>query len=223
VAVKNLGTASVDIAVEPYAVLNSALYFRYGGSIWRSDGTSSGTASFWTPPALPGLNLGQPMVVNAALYWTASFIDGGSLIRSGLWTSDGTGPGTVQLIAPQTSYRLITSMAGVGGTLYLAERHSSGIGTWLAAMVGGSSVDVASFGNQGPLSSLTNVNGSLFFNTNCPNAQLWTSDGTTAGTVMVKDIHDNPGLTQCSGVDWDLTEVNGTLFFSFLGLWAMTQ
>src|SRR6202035_3431680 len=60
--------------------------------------------------------------------------------------------------------------------------------------------------------NLTNVNGTLFFSaTDGVNGlELWKSDGTAAGTVLVKDINQgsvnsNPG---------NLTNVNGTLFFS---------
>ena len=59
---------------------------------------------------------------------------------------------------------------------------------------------------------LTDVNGTLFFiaNDGTTGNELWKSDGTAAGTVLVKDI--NPGA---SGSFPDkLTNVNGTLFFS---------
>ena len=38
---------------------------------------------------------------------------------------------------------------------------------------------------------LTNVNGTLFFRAYSPDTgnELWTSDGTEAGTVVIKDIH----------------------------------
>src|SRR5262249_18064049 len=41
-------------------------------------------------------------------------------------------------------------------------------------------------------------------------SELWKSDGTTAGTVMVKDINPGSGGSYPS----DLTNVNGTLYFS---------
>ena len=41
-----------------------------------------------------------------------------------------------------------------------------------------------------PVSNLTNVNGTLFFTANdgTHGIELWKSDGTAAGTMMVKDI-----------------------------------
>jgi ELWxxDGT repeat protein len=61
-------------------------------------------------------------------------------------------------------------------------------------------------------SELTNVNGTLFFiaRDQAHGHELWKSDGTEAGTVLVKDIL--PG----SWYSWpgNLTNVNGALFFT---------
>ena len=69
--------------------------------------------------------------------------------------------------------------------------------------------------NPAPISdlgNLTNVNGTLFFTAKdvTHGTELWRSDGTVAGTSLVKDIRSgsdssDPGL---------LTNVNGTLFFT---------
>ncbi len=58
---------------------------------------------------------------------------------------------------------------------------------------------------------LTNVNGTLFFRAYdaAHGLELWKSDGTEAGTVLVKDIV--PGTDHSS--PYELTDVNGTLFF----------
>lgn len=73
--------------------------------------------------------------------------------------------------------------------------------------------------NPGPNDSLdgsnvqmTDVNGTLFFvaNDGIHGDELWKSDGTTEGTVMVRDI--NSGVVQST--PRHLENVNGTLFFS---------
>jgi ELWxxDGT repeat protein len=67
----------------------------------------------------------------------------------------------------------------------------------------------------GPASStpqrLTNVNGTLFFTATEPvvGRELWKSDGTLAGTTLVKDV--GPGNAISYGY---LTNVAGTLFFT---------
>ena len=59
---------------------------------------------------------------------------------------------------------------------------------------------------------VTNVNGALFFSADGAGAghELWKSDGTEAGTVMVKDIYPSGSN---SSEPQHLTNVNGTLFF----------
>jgi ELWxxDGT repeat protein len=60
--------------------------------------------------------------------------------------------------------------------------------------------------------NLVNVNGVLFFSATdgYHDYELWKSDGTAAGTVLVKDI--NPGIAGSN--PQNLTAVNGTAFFS---------
>ena len=59
---------------------------------------------------------------------------------------------------------------------------------------------------------LTNVNGTLYFaaTDGAHGVELWKSDGTAAGTVMVKDI--DPGAS--GSFPAHLTNVNGTLYFA---------
>ena len=68
-------------------------------------------------------------------------------------------------------------------------------------------------GSLPPSGDFANVNGTLFFQAFETNAgtELWKSDGTIAGTSLVKDIF--PGGTNAGSQPQSLTNVNGTLFF----------
>ena len=66
---------------------------------------------------------------------------------------------------------------------------------------------------------LTNVNGTLFFaaNDTLHGTELWESNGTAAGTFMVKDIIPGNGSTYpypSGSYPTSLTNVNGTLLFA---------
>ena len=66
---------------------------------------------------------------------------------------------------------------------------------------------------------LVESNGALFFNADdgVNGFELWTSDGTTAGTVLVKDVNPAGDLLLS-----ELIDINGTLFFVKIGV-APTQ
>ena len=69
-------------------------------------------------------------------------------------------------------------------------------------------------GTSGP-SGLDNINGTLYFaaDDGTNGEELWKSDGTEAGTVMVKDIN-SAGDAFDMYMGTSITNVNGTLFFA---------
>jgi ELWxxDGT repeat protein len=193
--------------------------------LWKSDGTAPGTVRVFaaSPHVLPS----EPFdltEMNGTLYFGA----GGG----GLWRSDGTPAGTQPITSSAAPHQLMSVPSGtlegyrdnivnLNGTLYFCGSHSSSpSGLWKFDEGTGGAELVLSKGNAGvnllhtfnTIQYLTVAGDKLFFagdSTNHGN-EPWVSDGTTAGTVLLKDV---TGAGSPSGVSY-LTNVNGTLFFS---------
>ncbi|WP_036842327.1 ELWxxDGT repeat protein, partial [Planktothrix agardhii] len=175
----------------------------------------------------PGENYSYPSQltnVNGTLYFNA---DDGTNGRE-LWKSDGTAAGTVLLkdITPGANDSFPARLTNVNSILYftafdftngdeLWKSDGTAIGTVLVKDINpGATGSFGSFANQlVPYgSSLTNVDGTLYFQAIDPTKgnELWKSDGTAVGTVLVKDL--NPGASSSNPIY--LTNVNGTLYFN---------
>jgi ELWxxDGT repeat protein len=138
--------------------------------------------------------------VNGTLYFVAN--DGTTGYE--LWKSDGTSAGTrlVRNINSGGNSSYPRYLTNVSGTLFFsADDGTKGHELWKSDGTPGGTVLVrdirpASGGiNFGSYPRhLANVNGTLFFaaNDGTRGYELWKSDGTSTGTVLVKDIR--PGL-----------------------------
>ena len=208
-----------------YAVLNGVAYFSaddgvHGKELWRSDGTTGGT---WMikdiNPGIASSIIHDITVSGNNIYFSAD--DG--VHGHEIWVSDGKPNGTKMIrdlypgyVSSDPSY-----LIDVNGTLYffinrasiadqLCKTDGTKEGTVVVANFYSAKFGFSSYANQ-----LTNVNGRLFFVLNgtfynpYPNGELWTSDGTSDGTAMVKDINPFGG----SAPGW-LTSFNGQLYFS---------
>ncbi|MCP4626767.1 MAG: hypothetical protein GY850_25155, partial [bacterium] len=143
-----------------------------------------------------------------------------------LWKSDGTESGTVMVkdiypgigdYGPNSSSP--QNLTDVNGRLFFtAVGATNGRELWKSDGTGPGTVMVkdiypegGTYPNSSYPSNLTDVNGSLFFEANdgTNGSELWTSDGTEPGTVMVKNINNSSG-----SYPGYLTNVNGRLFFT---------
>jgi ELWxxDGT repeat protein len=189
--------------------LNGILYFTAsngtnGAELWKNDGTPSmvkdiqqGTAG--SSPTNPGDYLSK---VNGKLYFWAHTTENGDE----LWRSDGTNLNTliVKDIGAGTSDSELIDFSTLNNNLYFNSDYSLG---WksdgtntkhlfpegVSATISGDPID---------------VNGTLYFlgnNTNTGVYNLWKSDGTEAGTVII-----SPNFSEV----YSLTNVNGILYFS---------
>jgi len=233
--VKDINTLAV---VDPYYYspphgltnVNGTLFFiadddTHGRELWKSDGTTAGTQLVkdinpttviepysYTPPS--GLTN-----MNGTLFFTT---DDGINGRE-LWKSDGTASGTTMVtdIYPGGSSDP-ENLTNVNGMLFFITSTYRGQELWKSDGTASGTAFVKNinsgggggFGYGSTITSLINVNGTLFFVANdngSHGSELWKSDGTADGTAMVMDI--NP-LGQDSSDPHDLTSVNGRLFFT---------
>jgi ELWxxDGT repeat protein len=201
--------------------------------LWKSDGTAAGTT------LVKDIYPGQSRQYDAYGRWwyvTNSSDPGelrnlsGTLFFSAadgtgrhLWKSDGSAAGTVGV----GTVGNVQELTNVNGTLYFRGLDGAhGDELWKSDGTAAGTVLVKDIcpGTNGSYPGwpdpLTNLNGTLFFaaTDGTHGWELWKSDGTSAGTALVKDIY--PGsFTGYGGGPYNsypsnLTNVNGTLFFT---------
>jgi ELWxxDGT repeat protein len=203
---------------------NGTLYFTsYNETntigLWKSDGTTAGTV------LVKNVETGGGEL--SLIYWNGNvYLNANNGVNGNeLWKSNGTSAGTllVKDINPGAESSTPGAFTVVNNTLFFtAASPALGRELWKTDGTAAGTVlvkDIAS-GSAGSVpSGLTAVNGTLFFAADqigvqsqwdTPQRELWKSDGTAAGTVLVKDI--NTGSLGSNPME--LTAVNGSLFFA---------
>ena len=189
----------------------------HGAELWQSDGTAAGTVM--VKDIFPGSSGSSPISlvnVNGTLFFSAD--DG--VHGHELWMTNGTAAGTVMVddIRPGPLDSFPIFPINVNGTLLFgADDGTHGFELWRSdGTAAGTTLvkDIRPGSNDslaGATSNFLAINGTLFFEANdgTDGFELWKSDGTTAGTVMVMDIH--PGAS--GSTPHFFANVNGTLFF----------
>jgi ELWxxDGT repeat protein len=189
-----------------------------GFELWKSNGTSPGTVLIKDirPGALSS-NLRELTNVNGTLFFAA---DNGVSGRE-LWKSNGAAAGTVIIkdINPGGGLSDPKYLTNVNGKVFFAANNgSNGVELWVSNGLGAGTVLVKNITSDtgGAQRSypkfLINVSGTLFFQADngLVGKELWKSDGTNAGTSLIKDIL--PG--GAGSIPENLENVNGTLFFA---------
>jgi trimeric autotransporter adhesin len=189
-----------------------------GFELWKSDGSEAGTSlvkDIW-----PGLTSSSPLAlknINGVLYFSAN--DGTFGVE--LWKSDGTSAGTQMIkdinqgsgnAAPANltngnGLLYFSASDGVNGT-ELWKSNGSHLGTQMVKNIRPGSGSSQLSGNQGQFAYFDNT---LFFRADdgTNGLELWKSDGTESGTVLIKDINPGSGSSNAFGT----VKYNGSYFF----------
>jgi ELWxxDGT repeat protein len=215
---------SIDTSYETeLVIMNNILYFaawdglHQGHQLWKTDGTANGTVRVKSDNSIKYPE--DLFEYNGNLYFSATDSD---IIDRELFKSDGTDAGTIlvknirvgnyQGSAPR-KFTVANNVLyfeayddNSGGELWKTDGTASG-----TLMV----KDIYSGGLSGliyPNTFLTNCNNGLFFpaNDGINGVELWKSDGTMNGTVLVKDISLGAGDSDPAF----LVEMDNVLYFS---------
>lgn len=189
-----------------FVALGEHAFFFAGNALWRTDGTAGGTTKLQVDPGAQYFADPRSLTVfNGALY----FADTDARGRARLWRSDGTAEGYTRLLqqggrATASNKGSIGALHAMGDVLVFAQRDTAGE-QWLwrsdgtpggtFALHGGLYVfdhRLVQFGDE--LYFFGNVNGKY------RGTALWRTDGTRAGTEIVKWFSDDRRLNVSVGV-----------------------
>ncbi len=209
VLVRDLRSNVVNPGSSPntFVSAGSTLFFRattdaQGTELWKTDGTFAGTVL--VKDLTPGSStsfFGSPVVMGGILYFSSG--DGSN--GNELWKSDGTTAGTLMVknINPGAGNAAVNGLLVVGSTLYFsASSGSFNNELWKSDGTDAGTVLVkeirpgtGSFQGSDPF-ALTAAGSTVFFfaNDGTTGIELWKSDGTDAGTVLVKDLLPGTGF-----------------------------
>lgn len=189
VLVKEISPNSTD-----FAAVGDLIYYVAGDSLFRSDGTTTGTIFLKA-------GLHRPSTFTA--FKDLLFFVSRSNFRGyqELWRSDGTPSGTyilntsanfdTNILATAGNYLYFSASDGTTGKeIYRTDGSLSG--TWMLKDINPGTVS----SSVGQFTAVGNV---LFFSADdgSHGVELWKTDGSSSGTVMVKDI--NPGAAHGIG------------------------
>ncbi|MAU00124.1 MAG: hypothetical protein CL608_23540 [Anaerolineaceae bacterium] len=215
VLVKDINPSFQDSSPKFLVNVNGTLFFRaddgiHGHELWKSDGTEAGTVM------LKEIGTNSSYVSNLVNFnGTLLFTSNEGPEDVELWKSDGTIDGTVYVTdlpgymrQPMVVNDLLFFITYDihGGELWRTDGTASGTFMVKDIYPGAFSISETPETNV----DLTNFNGNVFFRARNSgfNYELWKSDGTEAGTVMVTDI-------PYGGLYPDLlTVVGDTLYFA---------
>ena len=213
-----------------FTVTNNKLFFMANnptGDRWlySSDGTAGGTIALKQYIQLFN-GFSNFAVLNNDIYFTGD--GGGTIFSYGMWKSDGTPAGTV-MVKPGIISTIGGNAAVLNNKMYFtADDNAHGTELWVTDGTGAGTNMVKNIAPEPPgggvFSSgapqhVTVYNSKLYFFASDPVAgqELYTSDGTDAGTVLVKDILPGIDNSLCG----EIVVYNGLMYFTSYQLQEM--
>ncbi|MCU0441179.1 MAG: T9SS type A sorting domain-containing protein [Bacteroidia bacterium] len=204
--------------VQNFTSANNLVYFTADGDttgteLWKTDGTPQGTVL--VKDILPGPFSSRPRQLvfsNGILYFLA--VDQTQEFQ--IWRSDGTEAGTFKLLPSNTVFE-IGDLTVAGNDVYFttspARFNTFPRTLWKSNGTEVGTVQVTSFSSSSPYRFKGFGNKILFLRTT-PNEgeEGWVSDGTAAGTILLKDIY--PGTESGSPNFVRGLAIGNTFYFS---------
>lgn len=164
---------------------------------WKTDGVSFQLLDddAWSETFVPPLT---PVAFGSDVYYAKN------TSSTGLWKTDGTFAGTTSVGGPAQ----LTMLSAAGSHLFFQDRSG---GLWVSD---GSPSGTVLLTSALKVQSMLPLGNEMYFiaDDGTSGSELWKSDGTLAGTMLVKDI--NPGAGSAFDPQAQLGKFNGKLFFS---------
>jgi ELWxxDGT repeat protein len=224
-----LKTGLTIFSEDEFAYSNGRLFFTnndpiIGDEPWVSDGTAAGThliEDIYPQTTDSGSNPDELVQFGGRLVFAA---DDGISGRE-LWISDGTSAGTTLLtdINPGAASSNPNNLFTANGALYFFATDATGVSRFMRLASIGANVEVLAALSPQPSSLIyacaqgnsAALGTQIFFPANDGQSglELWTSDGTAAGTHLVADISAGSN----DSYPCNLTVFNSRLFFSAVG------
>ncbi len=225
--VRDIYPASASSSPHDLMEFNGELFFiaknpEYGSGIWKSDGSLDGTFPIKSSPG--GASTFYPMSLSKSNEKLIFYGMDQGLGKTAIWKSDGTSAGTVPIIDFTYSGVLYNPPTDFGKQFFFQlDDGYHGIEFWVSdGSFEGTKLlkDIAVWQGMSWSGSFPNSFGligtSLIFSArnSSTGEELWKSDGSESGTVLLKDINTN-GTNFSSSPEF-LISHQGVIFFTAL-------
>ncbi len=188
----------------------------YNAEIWRTDGTSNGTEFViapGAPPATTNYLVGNLTELNGEIFFATG-------ITNALWKTNGNIGDITRIV---DGLPISTSFIPINGEMYFVARDSQGEEVWKSDGTASGTTIIKDVypptgqyisSNPEPFGLIAGTNELFFFQDDRNHGrELWKTDGTETGTVMVKDIFPGTKSGIKPGFDFEVEFMNGEIYF----------